>query len=122
MPKIGPYSRPASMAKIDGRSADGRFLRRVRAELAQHVGGKPSATQYALIDRIAWLRLRIAAMDGNTALAKPMTEHDSRTYLAWVGTLDRLMRGLGPAVPLPDAKPATLKELLAQRQAAAAVI
>lgn len=119
MPKIGPYSRPASMAKIDGRSADGRFLRRVRAEMALHCGGKPSATQHALIDRIAWLRLRIAAMDGNTALAKPMTEHDSRTYLAWVGTMSRLMRELGPAVPLPDDKPRDLKAFLAQRQAAA---
>ncbi len=119
MPKIGPYSRPASMAKIDGRSADGRFLRRVRAELAQHVGGKPSATQYALIDRIAWLRLRIAAMDGNTALAKPMTEHDSRTYLAWVGTLDRLMRGLGPEAPQLGAKPATLAGYLAAQQTVA---
>ena len=105
------------MTKIDGRSADGRFLRRVRAELALHCGGKPSATQHALIDRIAWLRLRIAAMDSNSASAKPMTECDSRTYLAWVGTMSRLMRELGPAVPLPDAKPATLKDFLAQRQA-----
>jgi len=72
------------MAKIDGRSSDGRFLRRVRLELSQHVGGKPSATQHALIDRIAWLRLRIAAMDSRTASAKQMTELDSRTYLAWV--------------------------------------
>jgi len=107
------------MTKIDGRSADGRFLRRVRADLALHCGGKPSATQHALIDRIAWLRLRIAAMDSRTASAKQMTECDSRTYLAWVGTLSRLMRELGPAVPLLDDKPRDLKAYLAHRQAAA---
>lgn len=108
------------MAKIDGRSADGRFLRRIRLELAQYVGGKPSATQHALIDRIAWLRLRIAAMDARTASAKQMTEMDSRTYLAWVGSLSRLMRELGPEVPLPSAKPRTLADIKAAYALAAA--
>ena len=108
------------MAKIDGRSADGRFLRRIRTELTRHVGGKPSATQHALIDRIAWLRLRIAAMDARTASARQMTELDSRTYLAWVGSLSRLMRELGPEVPLPEAKPPTLASYLAARQVPAA--
>lgn len=118
MSRIGPYSSSSSLTKIDGRSADGRFLRRVRAELALHCGGKPSATQHALIDRIAWLRLRIAAMDARTAASTQLTEHDSRTYLAWVGAMSRLMRELGPAVPTAADKPPSLKDYLAQRQAA----
>ena len=115
MARIGPYSSPSSMAKIDGRSPEGRFLRRVRLELAGYVGGKPSATQHALIDRIAWLRLRIAAMDARTASTKQMTELDSRTYLAWVGSLSRLMRELGPEVQSADAKPPTLRDHLARQ-------
>ena len=87
--------------------------------MAAHVGGKPSATQHALIDRIAWLRLRIAAMDARTASAKQMTEHDSRTYLAWVNSLRMLMVALGPEVPPPASRPFTLPEYLAAQRAAA---
>ncbi len=54
-------------------------------------------------------------MDSRTASAKQMTELDSRTYLAWVGSLSRLMRELGPAIPLPDDKPASLKAHLARQ-------
>ena len=59
-------------------------------------------------------------MDARTASAKQMTELDSRTYLAWVGSLSRLMRELGPEVPLPAANPPTLASYLAARQAPAA--
>jgi hypothetical protein len=70
-------------------------MRRVRAELAAHVGGKPSATQRALIDRIAWLYLHIAMLDARSVERRHMTEHDSRTYLAWCNTLARTLRQLG---------------------------
>lgn len=105
------------MSKIDGRSADGRFLRRVRAELAEHVGGKPSATQHALIDRIAWLRLRIAAMESTTPAGGQMNECATRTYLAWTGTLSRMLRDLGPPVAAKSAK-RTLADIRADRAAA----
>jgi len=119
MRSIGPYTRRGVLDKLDRRTAEARFLRDVRAELAQHVGGKPSATQRAMIDRASWLRLHIRLMDNKTAEGRALTEHDSRTYLAWVNSLRLMMEALGPAMPLPDAKPATLKDLLAQRQAAA---
>ncbi len=55
--QIGPYSKEPAKARLDLRSSEGRFLRRIRAELAAHCGGKPSATQRELIDRAAWLAL-----------------------------------------------------------------
>lgn len=93
--RVGPYSRPQALQRLDGRTREARLLRQVRKELTEHVGGKPSATQRALIDRAAWLSLRVAQLDGKTAEGGQMTEHDARTYLAWSNTLTRTLRQLG---------------------------
>lgn len=114
---IGPYSRPPSLAKLDGRTREARLLRETRAELAQHVGGAPSATQRALIERCAQLSLRIALMDAKFAETSIQTEHDSRTYLAWSSTLSRTLRELG--VHAAPARPRTLADHLAAKAAAA---
>lgn len=100
----GPYSR-RDLSTFSGRTREGAFLRGVRAELVQHVGGKPSPTQAALIEAAAQLRLRIALMDRPFAEDGRQSEHDSRTYLSWVSTLGRLMQRLdglkGSAAPAP---------------------
>jgi len=67
-------------------------MRKVQAELSEHVGGNPSAAERVLIGRAARLTLQIAAFD-----AKPgaLSEHDGRQYLAWTNTLTKLIRHLG---------------------------
>jgi hypothetical protein len=104
MSAIHPYSRPAALAKLDGRTKEARLMRETRAELTAHVGGTPSATQRALIERAAQLTLRVAAMDRKFAETGAQTEHDTAQYLAWSNALSRLLRQLGPAVraPAPD--------------------
>ena len=119
MHRLGPHSRRGVLDKLDRRSAEARFLADARAELTLHVGGKASATQKAMIERAAWLRLHIRLMDNRTAEGHALTEVDSRTYLAWVNSLRMLMVALGPEVPLPEAKPPTLAGYLAARQAPA---
>ena len=119
MHRLGPHSRRGVLDKLDRRSAEARFLADVRAELIQHVGGKASATQKALIDQASWLRLHIRLMDNRTAEGHAMTETDSKTYLAWVNSLRQLMVALGPEVPPPASKPITLPEYLAAQRAAA---
>ena len=94
MHPIGPYSRPDSLAKISGRTREGRIVRGVRADLIAHVGGRPSATQRVLIERAAMLTLRIACMDAKQTNGV-LSEKDGREYLAWTNTLTRLMRQLG---------------------------
>lgn len=91
-------------------------MRQVRAELTAHVGGQPSATQRALIDRAVWLSLHVAQLDARAAEGRGLTEHDSRTYLAWSNTLTRTLRQLG----LEGAKqrPPTLQDLIAGSRAA----
>ena len=70
-------------------------MRETRADLVQHVGGAPSATQRALIERCVQLTLRVAAMDRKFTQAGTMTETDTAHYLAWSGALSRALRDLG---------------------------
>ncbi len=115
---IGPYSR-TDLPTFNGRSREGAFLRGVRAELITHIGGQPSPTHTALIEAAAQLRLRIALMDRKFAESGVQTDHDSRTYLAWIGTLGRLMQRLDGLKGAGKAKPASLAELIAAARPAA---
>lgn len=95
MPRLGPYSRAGTLAKIDKRTREGRLLAEVRADLTQHCGGMPSATQRGIIERCAWLSLWVAQLDAKAVEGGGLTDHDHRTYLAWSAALARLLRQLG---------------------------
>jgi len=86
----------------DGRSAEARFLRRIRADLSLQCGGKPTATQHMLIDRIARLSLRIHALDYDPALSC------SDEYLGLTRVLAELLAQLGvqPAAAPSSVMPA----------------
>jgi hypothetical protein len=112
MNAIGPYSHPATLAKLDQRTREARLMRQTREALVQHLGGKPSATEKLLIERAANLQLRIATMDRKFSETGEMTEHDTRTYLAWTGSLSRLLRDLGLKGTPP--KPPTVAEVMAR--------
>jgi hypothetical protein len=116
--RIGPHCAPHILAKVDGRTREARLMRETRAELTAHVGGKPSATQRALIEQLVQLRLRIATMDRRFAETGETTAHDSRTYLAWANSYSRLLRQLG--LKGAAERPPTLAEVIAAGRAAAA--
>jgi hypothetical protein len=78
------------------------LMRDTRAALTAHVGGNPSVTQRLLIDRAVQLTIRVATMDRKFAETEVQTEHDSRTYLAWTGSLSRILRDLGLQAVHPD--------------------
>jgi hypothetical protein len=111
--RTGPYSR-LDLPTFSGKTREGAFLRGVRAELVKHVGGRPSATQAALIEAAAQLRLRITLMDRKFSETHTQTEHDTRVYLAWVGSLARLMTRLDSLKGVAD-KPPALQDYLAAR-------
>lgn len=96
---ISPNSSAATLARLDGRTREGRLMRRVRSELTAHVGGKPSATQRMLIERATTLSLYVEMLDRKMLEAGAQTEHDSRTYLAWSNSLTRTLRELGLQAP-----------------------
>ena len=54
--RIGPYSRPHRLAKLDGRTREATVLRETREALIAHIGGQPSAVQAALIERASWVQ------------------------------------------------------------------
>lgn len=95
MPQVLKYSRFKNPATLDGRSAAARIYRRTKRDLTAQVGGKPSATQALLIERAAILSLHMSYIDARTLQAGQISDHDSRTYLAWSNTLTRTVRELG---------------------------
>jgi len=91
-------------------------MRRVRADLIAHVGGKPSATQRMLVERAVTLSLYVSKLDSKLLKNGSMTEHDSRTYLAWSNSLTRTLRELGLGKP-QDAPGNRLQQHLAGKAA-----
>jgi hypothetical protein len=112
-PAIRPYSRPGALAKLDGRTKEARLIRETRAELLAHVGGSPSATQRALIEALVQIKLRLALMDRRFVQTGEQTDHDSRTYLAWVNTYGRMVNRLG--LEAARAQPPSVRDMLARR-------
>lgn len=116
MEQVGPYSRPKAFAKLDGRSQAAKHLKATRAELTAHLGGKPSATQRMLVERAAKLALQVDLMDNRMTVSGAMTDHDSRTYLAWTNSLRLIMRELGLDRSVsPQAPGAALQAHLARK-------
>lgn len=113
MPALSPHSSQTTLAKLDGRTREARLMQQVRKELTDHVGGSPSATQRALIERAVNISVRLAVMDQRFAETKTQTEHDSRTYLAWSNSLTRTMRSLG--LKGASNRTPTLADYLAQK-------
>jgi hypothetical protein len=81
--------------RMDGRGQAARYMRRIRLELAAHVGGQPSTVQKAIIERLAWLALHMARIDARSIETGEMSDHARREYLAWSNTYARLMTQLG---------------------------
>lgn len=112
---LGPHSRPHMLAKLDRRTRELRMLVTIRAELTDHVGGRPSSVQKALIERCARLTLYIEAMDRDAMASGTLTERNSRQYLAWSNALRLALVQLGlKAAPSPTQ---TLAEYLKASEA-----
>jgi hypothetical protein len=109
--EIGARNRPLALAKLDQRTREARLLRETVRDLTRHVGGHPSATQRALIERAAWLTLHVAQLDAKAAATGGMTDHAARQYLAWSNSLTRTLRELGLKGPAERAP--TLAEVIA---------
>jgi hypothetical protein len=113
---IGLYSRPHTLAKLDGRTKEATLMRQVRKELIAHVGGSPNAVQRALIERAVMLSLKVAQIDAKMLAGGPLTVHDSNYALAWNNSLRRTLVALGieSAAQKP---PSFLEEMLAEHAA-----
>jgi hypothetical protein len=91
-------------------------MRQVRQDLTQHVAGKPSAVQRAMIERAVWLSLRLAQLDRKIADGKNFTQIDSNCYLAWNNSLVRTLARLGVEPKSATSRP-SLQSILAEASA-----
>ena len=110
--KLGPYSRRlrrgAIGVSVDGRSALGRFIRDLEAQLVAHCGGSPTVPQRMLIDRMIKLRVQLDLLDEKVG-GPGWTPHDARTYGGMLNAYRLCARDLGPPA---SAKPPTPAEAL----------
>jgi hypothetical protein len=104
----GPYSRVidrGALGTINGRSREGKFLRAYELALIEHVGGRPSATQRALITRTARLALHLELLDERAVVeGRGLSATDTHFYCVWSNSLARHLAKLG-FEPTPPAKP-----------------
>ncbi|TPG45709.1 hypothetical protein EAH89_26270 [Roseomonas nepalensis] len=92
---------------MDLRSREARLLRRFRAELTEHVGGSPSVTQRALIERACWLNLHLVKLDRKATEGDTTALPDSGRYLELSRGLCDALRMLGLTPHEHKAAPAT---------------
>jgi hypothetical protein len=112
--RIKPYSPTHMLAKLDRRTKEARLLEEVRADLIRHIGGQPTVTQRHVIERCAWLSLRVALLDRKMATGS-FSPHDNREFLACSEALTKLLAKLG--FKATDSRPSVpdLNEYLAKR-------
>jgi hypothetical protein len=84
MAQIATTSHASRLLITDGRSAEARFVKRIRAELIAQCGGA-SGAQRLLIDRVVMLSLRVLQMDQYPTLA------DSDEYIRMTQLLAELL-------------------------------
>jgi hypothetical protein len=90
------HDRGALGGLIDGRSREGKFLRRYEQMLTEHVGGHPNIVQRAFISRAARVALHLELMDESVlAYGKTLTTHDYQHYCSWSNSLTRMLARLG---------------------------
>jgi hypothetical protein len=93
---------------IDGRSREGKFLRKCEVELVAQIGGEPSFAQSLLIRRAARAMLQLELLDQRMA-SDNWSSHDARTQGGLNNAVRLCLRELGvKAAPVP--KPSPLAE------------
>jgi hypothetical protein len=114
---IGPRSRPHRLRKLDGRSREAKYLRRIERELIDDLGGPEhvSAAKRLLVERVAIDLMRLELLDARMA-AETVTVHDARVAHALRNSVRLTLRALGLESAAPRAP--TLAELSAGREGA----
>jgi hypothetical protein len=81
-------------SELDGCSVEGRFVRRIEAELVEQLGGNLTFTQKLAVRRIARLTLQAELFDKKMA-SGDWTPHDSRTAAGINNAVLRALKDLG---------------------------
>jgi hypothetical protein len=118
----GPHSkrfdRGIISQAVDETSPQGQFIRKLEADLIEHIGGAPSVTEWLLIQRIIRLQVRLDLFDRKLA-TKPetWTPHDDWTYHGCGNAFRLALRELG-FKPRPKPAPSFEDYMREQTEAA----
>jgi hypothetical protein len=89
--------------KIDGRTKEARFRKKLRGELTAHVGDKPTIMQASLIDLVIDTALQIERLKAQNFASNGPKQGDHKTFLATVNAMRRHLVALGLEKPeTPD--------------------
>jgi hypothetical protein len=103
---------------IDGRSVEGKFIRRIEAELLEALGDNPTFSQLLLVRRAARAALKLELYDRKLADGD-VNSHDSRMYGGLSNNLRLLLRELNAAaVTKGKAKTPDLSVIVSRHKAA----
>ena len=120
MGDLGPYSSHlTALNNLDGRTKEARILKSMRVELANLLSRKPNAGELALIERLAWLQLRLSVLD-RRLLDGQFSEFDANVYNAHCNSFARGLEklgALGNSSRGGKKHPLTVAELLSKRVA-----
>jgi hypothetical protein len=114
--RIGPYSRAFRNAlgdQFDGRSREGRFIRKVEAEIVAQLGGTASFIQMSLIRRAARTMLQLELLDKKFSSGN-WTQLDGHVQGGLANNLRLTMVALGVKAAPP--KKVDLAEYLAAKK------
>ena len=114
--RIGPHSRAFARGSlgdvIDGRSKEGRFIRRYERDMIDQLGGSPTTAQLLLIRRVARAAVQMEMIDRQLAKGE-ISAHAARVFSALSNQVRLGLRELGlRAAPAPEQ---TLQQYLASR-------
>lgn len=83
-PRIGPHSCLATVLKIDGRSANGRRLRRLIRELSAELPPDPTFAEHELVRHTA-ARIVAHELAVKNLIDQPEGAESRVKYLSWLG-------------------------------------
>jgi hypothetical protein len=83
-----------SLRQLDGRSAQGRLVRRLEGELLAHIGHEPSIVERLLVDQIVKLRLLLDAL-GEKMMNGSFSDLDRRCFGAAHNAIRLALREIG---------------------------
>jgi len=84
---------PLKLARLDGRSREGKRLRAIKRGLIEEIGGNPTPSQLLLIERTAVDLLRLELFDVEMTIGM-ISDHDARVAHALRGSVRLGLRDL----------------------------
>jgi hypothetical protein len=101
----------AHWPSLDGRSWQYKYFRAKCSELEAHLSGNLTYIQRQMVERCAWLQLKLTMLDLRLAKdgGRNFTQQDNNVYLAWHNSLARTLSLLGVTVGKGIKKPRALR-------------